>query len=51
MILYTPPGVIFRLVHPRAQLKPRPLIIISKILFKYQVLTDLTFIYTKYLLP
>ena len=28
MILYTPPGVIFRLVHPRAQLKSRPLTII-----------------------
>ena len=38
MILYTPPGVIFRLVHPRAELKTRPLIMISKILFKYPVL-------------
>ena len=38
MILYTPPGVIFRLVHPRAQLKTRSLIIITKILFKYPVL-------------
>ena len=37
MILYTPPGVIFRLVHPRAQLKTRPLINILKILFQYPV--------------
>ena len=38
MILYTPPGVIFRLVHPRAQLKSRSLVIISKILLKYPLI-------------